>query len=475
MIGVMVELLTRYASAGVRESVNRNFPNAMIHYEPAFMPPRRRWILAAIWLAFLIRGAYYCQLIPIWEGFDEWGHYAFIEHLRLHAGSLPRTSDHVTDEIRQSVQSAAIRHEALDPMMLFEAQQPPLYYWILSAPNRIWIGADISTRVHRLRIVSVLIASLVIPLAYLAGLELFSSGALALSVCALIAAMPALMIDIARVGNESLGIALGSWLIFLLLRGSLPHKPPPREAVLLGIALGMGLLTKAYFLAFIPILIFRRRIYSLVLALAIGGWWYWRNFRLSGTWTGEIMDVAATKLGWSVKLAAVAKVHWIRVLDVALWTHIWTGAWSFFTVRSWMYRIFEVVFALAAIMLLLALAKRPIGRFKAKLALLSAVEMLFAAGIAYQALSAFVVNKLSFAPGWFFYAVVVAEALLLTSGMLVLAGRSRVLFAMACLTTLFAALDLYSANFILARHYSEPVSIVYMIATLALIKLSAIS
>jgi hypothetical protein len=49
------------------------------------------------------------------------------------------------------------------------------------------------------------------------------------------------------------------------------------------------------------------------------------------------------------------------------------------------------------------------------------------------------------------------------------------LFAMACLTTLFAALDLYSANFILARHYSEPVSIVYMIATLALIKLSAIS
>ena len=45
-------------------------------------------------------------------------------------------------------------------MTLFEAQQPPLYYWILSAPNRIWAGADISTRVHRLRILSVLIASL---------------------------------------------------------------------------------------------------------------------------------------------------------------------------------------------------------------------------------------------------------------------------------------------------------------------------
>ncbi len=287
------------------------------------MPTRYRIMLAAIWLIFLIRGAFYCNLIPLWEGFDEWGHYAFVEHMRLHPGTLPRTTDGVTEEIRRSVQSAAIRHEASDPMMLFEAQQPPLYYWILSVPNRVWIGADISTRVHRLRIFSVLIASLVIPFAWLAALELFSNRGMALSVCALIAVMPALMIDIARIGNESLAIALASWITLLLLRD--------RGWAALGIALGLGLLTKAYFLAFIPILILRRRIDSLAVAIGIGGWWYWRNFRLTGTWTGEIMDVAATKLGWAAKLSAIGKVHWLRVLDVALWTHIWTGGWSFFT------------------------------------------------------------------------------------------------------------------------------------------------
>src|SRR5579863_9716479 len=138
--------------------MNRNFLNA-------------RYYLIAVWLIFLISGAYYCRLIPLWEGFDEWGHYAFVEHLRLHPGTLPRTTDRVTDEIRQSVQSAPIRHEAQDPMMLFEAQQPPLYYWILSVPNRIWIGADISTRVHRLRLFSVLLASLTIPFAWFAALE----------------------------------------------------------------------------------------------------------------------------------------------------------------------------------------------------------------------------------------------------------------------------------------------------------------
>ncbi len=409
------------------------------------MPTRYRLGLAAIWLIFLIRGAFYCHLMPLWEGFDEWGHYAFVEHLRLHPGTLPRTADRVTEEIRESVQSAPIRHEASDPMMLFEAQQPPLYYWILSAPNRIWIGADISTRVHRLRLLSVLIASLAIPFAWLAALELFASRRLALSVCLLITAMPGLMIDIARIGNESLAIALGSWMILLLLR---------KESPSLGIALGLGLLTKAYFLAFIPILILRRRIYSLAVAIAIGGWWYWRNFRLTGTWTGEIMDVAATKLGWAAKLAAIGKLNWLRVLDSALWTHIWIGAWSFLTLRSWMYRVFELVFAVVAIMVVYGLAKRPFGRFKGKLALLSSLEVLFALGIAYQALSIFLAKNIFFAPGWYFYALVVAEALLLATGMLILVGRRRVLWAMGFLITLFAVLDVYSVIFVLARLYA---------------------
>src|ERR1700722_1210859 len=405
-----------------------------------------RYYLAAIWLAFLVRGAFYCNLIPLWEGFDEWGHYAFVEHPRPHPGVFPRPPDGVTQEIRQSVQSAPIRHEASDPMTLFEAQQPPLYSWILSVPNRIWASNAISTRVHRLRLFSVFIASLTIPLAWLASLELFSNRALAVSVCALITAMPGLMIDIVRIGNESLVIALGSWLILLLLRRNTPA---------LGIALGLGLLTKAYFLVFIPILIFRRRLYSLAVALSIGGWWYWRNFRLTGTWTGEVLDVAATRMGWGAKLAAIGKMHWLRVLDVALWTQIWTGAWSFLTVRSWMYRVFELVFAVLAIMVVLALLRRPIGRFKVKLGMLISLEALFALAIGYQAVSIFVAKNMSFGAGWYFYALVVDEALLLASGMLILVGRRHVVFAMGFLIALFAALDVYSALFVLARHYQR--------------------
>jgi hypothetical protein len=404
--------------------------------------------LLAIWLFFLIRGAFYCQLIPLWEGYDEWAHYAFVEHLRLHHGSLPRTSDGVSEEIHQSVESAFIKHEATESLRLFEAQQPPLYYWILSVPNRLLIHLPISTRVYLLRLFSVLIASLVIPLAYLAAIELFHSRAMAISVCALIAVMPELMIDIARIGNESLAIAIASWLTWLLLVA-------PGHALRLGIALGLGLLTKAYFLAFIPILIFRRRFDSLVLALGIGGWWYWRNFHLTGTLTGEIMEVASRHLSWYEKLAAFPKVRWLRAIDTALWTHIWNGAWSFYTVKSWMYRVFEVIFAVVLIMLIYALLRRPFGRFKGKLALLLSIEALFIAGVSYQTVSMFLAHGTPFAPGWYFYALIVAEALLLASGMLILAGRRRVFLAMGILIGLFAALDVYSAFFILVPHYKH--------------------
>lgn len=414
-----------------------------------------RYYLPAIWLIFLIEGAFYCRLIPLWEGFDEWGHYAFIEDLRLHPGILPRTTDRVTEEIRRSVQSAPIQHEAQDPMFVFEAQQPPLYYWILSVPNRLWIGADISTRVHRLRIFSVLLASLAIPLSWLAAIRLFHSRGMALGVCALIAAMPGLMIDIARIGNESLAVALASWIIWLLLANSSPTEQRPQGAITLGLALGLGLLTKAYFLAFIPLLLLRRRFYSLALALCISGWWYWRNFRLTHTWTGEIMDIAATELGWTAKLAAVGKIDWVRTLDVALWTHIWAGAWSFLTLRSWMYRVFEVILAIAAIALIVALLRRPLKRCKRALLLLVSLEVLFALGIAYQALSIFLAKNISFGPGWYFYALVVDEALLLAAAMLILAGRRRVLLAMGFLIALFAAMNIYSAVFILARHYKR--------------------
>lgn len=38
-----------------------------------------RLILVTLWTCFLLRGFFYCSFLPIWEGYDEWAHFAFVQ------------------------------------------------------------------------------------------------------------------------------------------------------------------------------------------------------------------------------------------------------------------------------------------------------------------------------------------------------------------------------------------------------------
>src|SRR5438094_84843 len=133
--------------------------------------------------------------------------------------------------------------------------------------------------------------------------------------------------------------------------------------ILFGALLGAGLLTKAYVLAFIPLLIVvalirimracgaRQSAAGLVLGLTLpttmAGSWYWRTWQSTSTLSGEQIDVAAARFTVAEKLAAARKVDWIVALDELAFSHIWIGAWSFSGIRSWMYRVFELIAAAA--------------------------------------------------------------------------------------------------------------------------------
>ena len=45
----------------------------------------RRYLLGIVWLAFLVRGAYYCVQQPLWEGLDEWANFAALQYSAAHA------------------------------------------------------------------------------------------------------------------------------------------------------------------------------------------------------------------------------------------------------------------------------------------------------------------------------------------------------------------------------------------------------
>ena len=63
--------------------------------------------------AFLLRGAFYCVEQPIWEGFDEWAHFGYIQHLAEY-GHPPSRTDSVSDALRRSVELAPISASAAE-------------------------------------------------------------------------------------------------------------------------------------------------------------------------------------------------------------------------------------------------------------------------------------------------------------------------------------------------------------------------
>src|SRR5439155_23054318 len=100
-------------------------------------------------------------------------------------------------------------------------------------------------------LINVLLGSLVIPIAFVTTQKTLRHSGAAAGVCALIAAMPELYIDTARVGNQTLAMILYGVFGLLCLKVMDGEEYLP----LTGIVQGLLLLTKAYGLAAIPALI----------------------------------------------------------------------------------------------------------------------------------------------------------------------------------------------------------------------------
>jgi hypothetical protein len=196
-----------------------------------------RVLLIAIWLAFLSRGLFYSVQQPMWEGYDEWAHFAFIQHI-AELRTLPSRTDLVSPEVQRSLllvplsQAAAkvapgtITHDSFWrlapeerrrreegvrrlnftesgtgypslPARQYEAQQPPLYYLVLTPPYLMLKRLSLPAQVLALRVLSVAIASSVVFVGYAIALYAMRSRAMALLVAVLLACLPGLYIDIA--------------------------------------------------------------------------------------------------------------------------------------------------------------------------------------------------------------------------------------------------------------------------------------
>jgi 4-amino-4-deoxy-L-arabinose transferase-like glycosyltransferase len=485
---------------------------------PALSP---RLVLAAIWCAFLLRGVFYCVEQPLWEGFDEWAHFAVIQHVAEH-GSLPSRADLISPAVQRSLSLAPLSQAAaggipdrmthdsfwrLPPKQRiqfqeallalssssrtpapieaianqYEAQQLPLYYLLLTPLFLATRGLSLVAQVLCLRMASVLIASLIVPLVFAVCRNVLPDVRFALLVALLTASLPGLFIDTCRVANDGLAVVAASAVILYAIKASRPAAGL-RVWVILGLLMGAALLTKAYLLVFVALLPLaavlriarepsKRRIASgcamaIVTCLVIGAWWYVRAWWITGTVSGEQLDAQTARLPLAQKLSSVLAIDWRKVFDDAVRSHIWVGAWSFLVVHAWMYRVFELVGLIAivglfAFFLRLRLdasrAANPSVR-AADVALLLAAWVLICLVVAYHSFVVFLTQSSSTAQGWYLYPGLASELTLIAVGFLGLVGERWSPRCLALLCLLALALDVYTLHYLLAPYYTGIIS-----------------
>jgi hypothetical protein len=413
---------------------------------------RTRWWLVVIWAGFSARLAFYATAYPLWEGFDEWAHFAVVRHMAEGAVLVPRDA-RLPPDVAASLRYAPVAPTAGNlPVgatpsesdyaaayagaVAYEALQPPLYYWLMTPV--LWLSrtGGLVTQVFLLRWASIVVASLIVPFVFLIGRETFADDRTALGMLAVVSLMPELAITVARVGNECLGVVLYTSVTWLAIRR--------RSWLGLGLALGFGLITKAYFLAAVigaALVYFDPR--ALAVAAALSGWWYVRNLFTTGTLSGLSESVMLRGTPLTSMLRSTATVPWLTAIDSILFSHLYFGGWSSLMVRSWMYHLFYLVIAVAAVGLTGCWRRKEIRR-------LAVIYAVFWVAQLYNVILIYRTKGVPTSMGWYLYAVVGAEAALTVAGLMRIAGR----WAIGMGAVLFGLLDLYVMNAVALPYYA---------------------
>ena len=315
----------------------------------------------------------YSALLPLWEGFDEPFHFGYVQRLANGHGPPDPRSTTLSREVANSIllapASAPVKHnlprvttyseyfalppskraeievqlraippdlrwQSSDLLDNYEGQHPPLAYLVLAAPERLLARVPLPARVLVLRVIASVIATLLL---YAGASKLYSELGLSESYRAAaifcVFSLQMTWATVAHVANDWLAVPLAVWT----LTAAIGYWTAPRTAAAARLAglIAAGLLTKAYFLAMVPLVVViclaRKRWMHLALAagiiLAVAAPWYVRNAVTYGALTR--MQEARAGFGPESAIQSTETLDWTSTAVASLRSWLWTGNNSF--------------------------------------------------------------------------------------------------------------------------------------------------
>lgn len=209
--------------------------------------------LGGIVLVYLVFAAAYARFTPAWNNPDEPAHYVYIAQI-AETGRLPvlERGDWDPERLEPLIRSHFPQGQATSIEFLrYESWQPPLYY-LLSAP--IYRLSAPNQRLTALHAFNIVLGGATLVLTYLIARSLFvgQSRWLPVLTAGALAGVPMFASTSAAINNDNLANVIGAAITLMLLR-ILFNTGSYRWSVLLGVVLGLGVLTKLTLGVFVPL------------------------------------------------------------------------------------------------------------------------------------------------------------------------------------------------------------------------------
>lgn len=340
------------------------------------MRARDKGILALIMAWFLVTGALYAVRTPRWQAPDEPAHFNYVRHVATYWTPPVLEAGCYDQAYLELLKSRRFPPSMPVDTLCYEAHQPPLYYYLAAVPYHLAVALGFDPLLA-VRLFSVLLGAGVVLVSALVGMQLFPTRPfVALSAAGVVATVPMHVAVLASANNDALAelvLGLAVWQMVRILRR---QRTRPRDWYVLGLLLGLGVLTKTTTYIAIPMALavawWRRREVpgvallvrgtgaALVIALLFAVPWFARN---SLTYGG--LDLLGLRRHDAVVVGQPRTAEWLAELGALRLVKrlVFTTFHSFWGQFGWMaaplpasvYGVLWVVCGLSALGLVLRL------------------------------------------------------------------------------------------------------------------------